>query len=168
MRGPDRSRQRIEDDLKALDRRAEKILRARPAYKEMVDFYLTVFRRQIEWRDRLVVHPEPVEGEQLRRTLSAGRPLIEEFDPGIESSSLEDLWTEMKAVFRRGNPVLGQGPVLGVEQVAQQVIPVHVTLQGRRSGVRFDQMLIEPPLGNLQRGPPQGIVGHNRICDSGR
>lgn len=92
--------------LKALERRAEAILKARPAYKEMVDFYLTVFRRQIEWRDRLAVHPEEVSAEQARDCLRKGRPLAQRYDPGIESESLLSLWTEMKAVFGRGNDVL--------------------------------------------------------------
>jgi len=67
-----------------------------------------VFRRQIEWRDRLVVHPEPVERAQVRACLKEGTPLIERYDPGIESESLLALWPEMKAVFRRGNDVLRQ------------------------------------------------------------
>ncbi|MHC4609154.1 MAG: hypothetical protein ACYS7M_02260, partial [Planctomycetota bacterium] len=91
---------------KALERRAKGILKARPAYKEMVGFYLTVFRRQIEWRDRLVVHPVTVDSDQRRQCLSAGQPLVESYDPGIESGSLLELWMEMKAVFRRGNDVL--------------------------------------------------------------
>lgn len=98
----------IQKAVQALERRAEKILKARPAYQEMVDFYLTVFRRQIEWRDKLVVHPETVDDQQRRRCLGAGEPLIERFCPGIESQSLVKLWTEMKAVFRRGNDVLRQ------------------------------------------------------------
>ncbi|MGB2987663.1 MAG: formate dehydrogenase accessory protein FdhE [Phycisphaerae bacterium] len=92
--------------LKALNRRAEAILKARPAYKEMVDFYLTVFRRQIEWRDRLAVHPEEVTAEQARECLRKGVVLCECYDPGIASESLLNLWTEMKEIFRRGNDVL--------------------------------------------------------------
>jgi FdhE protein len=95
-----------EKDIKALERRAKNILKIRPAYREMVDFYLTVFRRQIEWRDRLVVHPQAVDDDQRRECLKQGTPLIECFDPGIESESLLGLWVEMKAVFRRGNDVL--------------------------------------------------------------
>lgn len=92
--------------LKAVNRRAEAILKARPAYREMLDFYLTIFRRQIEWRDRLVVHPEEVGVEQVRESLRKGTPLIQGYDPGVEPQSLLDLWTEMKEVFRRGNEVL--------------------------------------------------------------
>ncbi|MBN2563491.1 MAG: formate dehydrogenase accessory protein FdhE [Phycisphaerae bacterium] len=92
--------------LKTLQQRAEQILKARPAYREMVDFYLTVFRRQIEWRPKLAVHPQEVGDDQRRQCLGAGKPLIECYDPGIESESLLDLWIEMKAVFRRGNDVL--------------------------------------------------------------
>jgi FdhE protein len=91
-----------------LERRAERILKARPEYQEMLDFYLAVFRRQIEWGDKPVAQPEPVDDEQRRRAWAAGRPLIDEFDPGIDPQSLEDLWTEMKAVFRRGNPTLAE------------------------------------------------------------
>ncbi len=94
--------------LQALNRRAEDILKARPAYKEMVDFYLTVFRRQIEWRDRLVVHPEEATAEQTKDCLRKGTPLVDRFDPGLDSPSLLDLYVEMKAVFRRGNEVLRQ------------------------------------------------------------
>lgn len=97
-----------EKALKALERRAKEILKARPAYGPMADFYLTVFRQQIEWRDRLVVHPEAVDRGQRRQCLSAGHPLIECYDPGIEAESLLELWTEMKGLFRRGNDVLHQ------------------------------------------------------------
>ena len=98
----------VERAVEALEQRAAEILKARPAYQEMVDFYLTVFRRQIEWRNRLVVHPERVGDDQRRQCLGRGEPLIERFDPGIEPQSLVELWTEMKAVFRRGNDVLRQ------------------------------------------------------------
>ena len=101
--------------LKALDRRAKAILKARPAYREMVDFYLTVFRRQIEWRGRLVVNPQEIDDDQRRECLKAGRPLIDRFDPELDSESLANLWTEMKAVFRRGNDVLRQA----IEQIDQ-------------------------------------------------
>ena len=94
--------------LQALNRRAEDILKARPAYKEMVGFYLTVFRRQIEWRDRLVVQPEEVTAERAQDCLRKGTPLVERFDPGIDSQSLLDLYVEVKALFRRGNEVLRQ------------------------------------------------------------
>ena len=92
--------------VKALERRAKVILKARPAYQEMVDFYLPVFRRQIEWRDRLVVHPEEVTAEQARECLRKGMSLVEGHDPGLEADSLGSLWAEMKAVFRQGNDVL--------------------------------------------------------------
>ncbi len=92
--------------IKALEQRARQILKARPAYQEMVDFYLTVFRRQIEWRDRLAVHPQAVDDEQRRACLAEGEPLVDRFDSGIESESLVDLWTEMKTVFREGNDAL--------------------------------------------------------------
>jgi len=72
----------------------------------MVDFYLTVFRRQIEWRDRLDVHPEEVTSEQAQETLRDGKVLIEGSDPGLDSDSLVQLWTQMKADFREGNEVL--------------------------------------------------------------
>ena len=91
---------------RAPSRRAEAILKGRPAYKEMVDFYLTVFARQIEQRDRLVVHPQKVDDDQRRECLKQGTPLVERYDPGIEPESLLDLWNEMKGVFRRGNNVL--------------------------------------------------------------
>jgi len=94
--------------LQALNRRAKDILKARPAYKEMVDFYLTVFRRQIEWRDRLVVHPEEATAEQTQDCLRKGTPLVGCFDPGLDLQSLLDLYVEMKALFRRGNEVLRQ------------------------------------------------------------
>ena len=94
--------------LKALDQRAKQILKARPAYREMVDFYLTAFRRQIEWRDRLLVHPQSVDDGQRQECLGEGRALIERFDPGIEAESLLGLWSEMKEVFRRGNEILRQ------------------------------------------------------------
>ncbi len=94
--------------LKALNRRAEAILRARPAYKEMVDFYLVIFRRQIEWRSRLEVHPETVSAEQAAKCLTEGTPLAERFDPGIVPDSLLELWGEMKTVFGHGNDVLRQ------------------------------------------------------------
>ena len=92
--------------LDTLNRRAEAILKARPAYKEMVDFYLTIFRRQIEWRDRLRVHPETVDQDEARSCLAKAIPLAEHYDPGIDPDSLLELWTEMKVVFRRGNDVL--------------------------------------------------------------
>lgn len=92
--------------LKTLDRRAEAILRARPAYKEMVDFYLVIFSRQIEWLSRLEVHPETLTAEQAAECLTDETSLAERFDPGIAPDSLLALWGEMKAVFRRGNDVL--------------------------------------------------------------
>ena len=113
---PDKS---TEAAVKALTGRAERILKARPAYKEMVDFYLTVFRRQIEWRDRLAVRPEPVDRDQVRACLSEGAPLVERYDPGIESDSLLALWAEMKQVFRRGNPVLREA-VERIEKAEQE------------------------------------------------
>ena len=106
MSRPASSVRRSQPSLKALNRRAEAILQARPAYKEMVDFYLTVFRRQIEWRDRLAVHPEEVTVEQARECLRKGTVLGECYDPGIASESLLNLWAEMKEIFRRGNDVL--------------------------------------------------------------
>jgi formate dehydrogenase maturation protein FdhE len=96
----------IQKAVQTLERRATEILKARPAYQEIVDFYLTVFRRQIEWRDRLVVHPEAVGDEQRRQCLGRGDPLIDSFDPGLDAGSLLELWIEMKAVFQRGNAVL--------------------------------------------------------------
>ncbi|RJO63554.1 MAG: formate dehydrogenase accessory protein FdhE [Myxococcales bacterium] len=95
-----------QSELTALTRRAKAILKARPAYKEMVDFYLTVFRRQIEWRDHLGLHPESLDGEQVRACLRAGTPLAKRYAPGLEPESLFNLWNEMKAIFRRGNDVL--------------------------------------------------------------
>jgi formate dehydrogenase maturation protein FdhE len=94
--------------LKALERRADAIRKARPAYNEILDFYLIVFRRQIEWRGKLVVNPETVDGDQRRECLREGHPLVERFDPGIESESLLRLWAEMKNVFLCGNDVLRQ------------------------------------------------------------
>ena len=97
-----------QDTIKALEARAGQILEARPAYQEILDFYLTVFRRQIEWRDKLVVHPELFDYGQRRQYLEAGEPLIEHYDPGLDSESLLNLWTEMKSIFRAGNDVLRQ------------------------------------------------------------
>ena len=108
MSESDSSNGQTQQALRALEQRAGRILKARPAYREMVDFYLTVFRRQIEWRDRLVVRPEAVDDRQRRQCLAEGDPLVERYDPGIEPQSLLDLWTQMKAVFRRGNEVLRQ------------------------------------------------------------
>ena len=92
--------------VETLERRAKAILKARPAYKEMVDFYLTVFRKQLEWRDRLTVRPEAVTPEQVRDCLSGGAPLAESYDPGIAKESLVEFWREMKSVFGRGNETL--------------------------------------------------------------
>ena len=108
MRGSPLPDATIEYDLKAVSRRAEAILKARPAYREMVDFYLPVFQRHIEWRDRLVVHPEPLERAQVRECLREGTPLIERHDQGIEAESLLNLWTEIKQFFRQGNEILRQ------------------------------------------------------------
>ncbi len=108
MSKPALSGKRDQSALNALERRAQNILKARPAYREMVDFYLTVFTRQIEWRDRLIVHPEEVTVEQASECLKDGTPLGERYDPGVVPESLLDLWAEMKAVFRRGNEVLRQ------------------------------------------------------------
>lgn len=108
MSGSGSSNGEVEKTVKALERRAKAILRARPAYKQMVDFYLTVFRRQIEWSGRLGVRPEPVDRDQRRECLRAGQPLIKRYDPGLESESLQDLWTEMKTIFGCGNDVLRQ------------------------------------------------------------
>ena len=94
--------------IKALEARAGQILKARPAYQEILDFYLTVFRRQIEWRDKLVVQPEPVNAQQRQECLKDGDPLIERYDPGLDPESLLGLWTEMKSIFREGNDVLRQ------------------------------------------------------------
>ena len=108
MSGAASSNTQVDKALKALDLRARQILKARSAYREIVTFYLTVFRRQIEWRDRLVVRPQAVEDDQRRQCLSEGKPLIECFDPGLEPESLLGLWTEMKVVFCRGNAVIRQ------------------------------------------------------------
>jgi len=108
MSGAASSNTQVDKALKALDLRARQILKARSAYREIVTFYLTVFRRQIEWRNRLVVRPQALEDDQRRQCLSEGRPLIECYDPGLEAESLLGLWTEMKAVFCRGNAVIRQ------------------------------------------------------------
>ncbi len=94
--------------LSGLEKRAKAILKVRSGYKEMVDFYLPVFRRQIEWRDRLAVKPDAVTDEQVRECLRSGAPLIDRFDPGMDSESLASLFAEMKSVFREGNEVLRQ------------------------------------------------------------
>ena len=94
--------------LRALDRRAEVILRSRPGYREMVEFYLPIFRRQIEWRDRLVVVPEEVPAAQVLECLRGGVPLLERFDPGLDADSLAGFWAEMKKVVREGNDTLRQ------------------------------------------------------------
>jgi len=94
--------------IKALERRARAILKSRPAYREMVEFYLTVFRRQIEWQDRLIVHPEQVTVDQLQESLRGGKVLADCYDPGLDSGSLLELWAQMKADFRAGNEVLRQ------------------------------------------------------------
>jgi FdhE protein len=72
----------------------------------MVDFYLTIFRQQMAWRDRLVVEPEEVSAEHARESFREGRVLSERYDPGIGSDSLLQLWTQMKTDFRSGNEVL--------------------------------------------------------------
>ena len=108
MSGSASSDGQVKKALQTLERRAGEILKARSAYREMVDFYLTVFRRQIEWRNKLVVHPETVDDEQRRDCLSQGSPLIDRYDPGLDSESLLAWWTEMKTVFRRGNDHLRQ------------------------------------------------------------
>jgi len=92
--------------VRTLERRARAILGVRPAYKETVGFYLSVFRRQIDWRDRLEVSPEEVDADGARKCFRDGKPLAERYDPGISSASLVALWTEMKDVFRQGNDVL--------------------------------------------------------------
>jgi FdhE protein len=94
--------------IKALTRRAERILEARPAYKEMVDFYLDVFRLQIEWRGRLAFTPQEVTEEEVGVCLKEGSPLIGRFDPALGTDDLLELWGEMKAVYARGNEVLRQ------------------------------------------------------------
>ena len=102
------SAKREQDGTKPLNQRAEAILKARPAYREMVDFYLTVFSRQIEWRDRLTVDPEPVNDDLRRKCFRRGQAIVECYDPGLDEASLVALWTEMKSVFRQGNEVLRQ------------------------------------------------------------
>lgn len=106
--GPSQSEQAVKSALESLRRRAEAILKARPAYKELVDFYLTVFTCQVEAWPALRVNPQPVEPDKVRRCLTEGVSLLSRFDPGIELESLLTLWTEMKAVFARGNDVLRQ------------------------------------------------------------
>jgi len=108
MRESDSSARGNKLSLKVLKRRADAVRKARPAYSEMLDFYLIVFRRQIEWRDKLVVHAENVDTDQRAESLREGHSLVERFDPGIESESLLRLWEEMKTVFRCGNEVLRQ------------------------------------------------------------
>ena len=98
----------VERDLQSLKRRAEAILKARPAYRELVEFYLTVFARQIVWRTRLVVAPEVIDDEQRRQCLGAGKPLGECYSPGLDLDSLLAFWSAMKTVFRSGNDVLSQ------------------------------------------------------------
>lgn len=147
-----------QSSLRALTRRAEAILQARPAYQEMVDFYLTVFRRQIEWRGRLVVHPQSVDDDQRRQCLKHGQPLVESYDPGIESDSLSNLWAEMKAVFRRGNDVLRQA-VDRIEDAEKtgDLVPATWLLEQRpdRYQLVVDASrrigIDEPPLGALTR-----------------
>ncbi len=118
MTGFSSSNGQVGRTLKALDRRAKQILRARPAYREMVEFYLAVFRCQIEWRPRLMVHPGPVDDEQWRACRAKRAPLIQAAEAGIEPGSLLELWAEMKPIFRRGNPFLGEavGAIDRVEQ----------------------------------------------------
>ena len=118
MGGRASSRERGRSSVKALERRARAILKARPAYRGLVDFYLTIFRRQLEWGDRLVVHPEEVSAEQVRESLRKVTVLGQCYDPGIDSGSLLQLWTHMKADFRRGNDVLRQA-VEKIEKVEE-------------------------------------------------
>lgn len=92
--------------LEALNGRAEAVRKARPAYRELLEFYLRVFRRQMEWRDRVTVRPEDVDADAARACFGKGTPLLECHDPGIDPASLIELWAEMKEVFRRGNDVL--------------------------------------------------------------
>ena len=80
----------------------------RPAYKELVDFYLKVFTCQVEAWPALRVNPQPVEPDEARRCLTEGVTLLSRYDPGIELESLLSLWTKMKAVFARGNDALRQ------------------------------------------------------------
>lgn len=92
--------------LPELNRRAEAVCKARPAYREVLEFYLRVFRRQIEWRDRVAVRPEEIDADAARGCLARGSPLLECHSPGIAPASLIELWAEMKDVFRRGNDIL--------------------------------------------------------------
>jgi len=92
--------------LQELNRRAEAVRMARPVYRELIEFYLRVFRRQMDWRDRAAVHPQQVDADGARDCFARGEPLIECHDPGIDPASMIELWAEMKEVFRRGNDVL--------------------------------------------------------------
>jgi hypothetical protein len=74
----------------------------------MVDFYLDVFRLQIEWRGRLTFTPQEITDEEVVACLKEGSPLIGRFDPGLGADDLVGLWDAMKAVYRRGNEVLRQ------------------------------------------------------------
>lgn len=106
MEGTMQSVESKEAAVGQLRRRAAAIVGARPAYRELVDFYLTVFCRQIEWRERIEVAPEPLDLRWIIESLGDGAPLIERFDPGIRMQSVVGLWGEMKGVFRRGNATL--------------------------------------------------------------
>jgi len=175
MSGSDSSDRQIEKDLQALEQRAQEILKARSAYREMVDFYLTVFRRQIEWRGRLVVHPETVDDRQRRQCLGKGDPLIERYDPGLDSESLLDLWTEMKTVFARGNEVLQKA----VEKISEaektdQFVPAAWLLEQRpdRHELVADTSrqigVDEPILASLARAvtlPHWQMVAHSWLQD---
>ena len=104
--------------LDTLARRADVIVASRPLYQELVTFYLAVFRQQIQWRPRLVIDPDTGAPEQALACLREGAPLATRFSPGLEEDSLASLWSEMKDVFRRGNPALKEG-VLTIDRAEE-------------------------------------------------
>ena len=94
-----------EPTIESVERRAGEILKVRPAYGEIVDFYLRVFRVQLAWQGK--VRARAVR-DSVADCLGLGVPLASRLDPGLDVSSLLGLWQEMKAVFGGGNKVLGK------------------------------------------------------------
>lgn len=94
--------------LESLNRRIDALVAARPEYGTLVRFYGDVFRLQIEWRPRVVVHPEKVDPQAAHACLGEGTALIDLFAPGLELASLLGLWREMKALFGAGNTTLAK------------------------------------------------------------
>ena len=100
------ARESTQKAIRALERRAETIRRARPAYAEFLDFYVEVFRTQLAVRARLTINLAQLDRAVVTECLRAGHPLVERHDPGLDAGSFGQLWQEMKSIFRRSNAVL--------------------------------------------------------------